>query len=130
MITRVWGKADKYSIIFKQIDPSIDTYWEVSIPPDMEDGMYATEIWAENTVHKIAHWVGMLYITNSKLVWMYVSDSNYEAVLKEDNIFEYTTTDSPMYMNTWIVDGRLEYQINVRSNKNIGVKRCLKKPSF
>lgn len=130
MITKVWGKADKYKIQFQKIDPSDDSYWEVSIPPDMEDGMYATEIWAENSLKIIAHWVGMLYITNSKLVWMYVSDPNYEATLKEDYIFEYITTDSPMYMSTWIIDGRLEYCVKFRNEESIGVKRCLKKPSF
>ena len=130
MITKVWGKADKYKIQFQKIDPSDDSYWEVSIPPDMEDGMYATEIWAENSLKITAHWVGMLYITNSKLVWMYVSDPNYEATLKEDDIFEYITTDSPMYMDTWIIDGRFEYCVKFRNEESIGVKRCLKKPSF
>ena len=127
MITKVWGKADKYRIQFQKIDPSNDSYWEVSIPPDMEDGMYATEIWAENSLKITAHWVGMLYITNSKLVWMYVSDPNYEAALKEDDIFEYITTDSPMYMDTWIIDGRLEYCVKFRNEE---AEKCLKKPSF
>lgn len=118
-IVKVWGKADLHNLIFTKTDPSSDKYWEVSVPPDMEDGMYATELWAENDIGKRGKWIGMLYITDSKVIWMYVSDPNYDTVVIEDKYFEYITSDCPSYLNSWIIDGRLEYCVKIRSNKGV-----------
>lgn len=57
-VIRVFGKADSYDIEFTPKEGK----WEVDVPPDMTDGVYACQLVAidENDVH--AFRVGELYM--------------------------------------------------------------------
>jgi hypothetical protein len=57
---RVFGKADSFDI---ELTPNGEK-WEVDIPPDMTDGVYAVQLTAISIIGEKAHWVGELYMTN------------------------------------------------------------------
>lgn len=40
------------------------TVWSCRVPPDLEDGAYATEIHAMNEFGQTAYWTGFLYMCN------------------------------------------------------------------
>lgn len=58
-IIRIWGTADGFDIEFSKIPQG---YWKVSVPPDLEDGIYAVEIHAINNNGKISTWAGELFM--------------------------------------------------------------------
>lgn len=57
-VIRVYGKADSYDIEFT---PNGDK-WEVDVPPDMTDGVYAVQLTAIDELGDYAYWVGELYM--------------------------------------------------------------------
>ena len=59
-VIRVFGKADSFDI---ELTPNGDR-WEVDIPPDLTDGVYAVQLTAINEVGDEAHWVGELFMCN------------------------------------------------------------------
>ena len=59
-VIRVYGKADSYDIEFT---PNGDK-WEVDIPPDMTDGVYAVQLTAIDELGECAYWVGELYMVD------------------------------------------------------------------
>lgn len=63
-ITRVWGKADQFDLVFS---PSGDL-WDAAVPADIEDGRYVVELFALDDVGNQAYWTGILYINSSKNV--------------------------------------------------------------
>lgn len=58
-IVRVWGRADAFDLSFGKRG---DKTWETLIPPDMTDGQYAAEIFAEDQYGATALWSGILYM--------------------------------------------------------------------
>lgn len=64
MVTRVWGRADSYELVFS---PS-GAYWQASVPADMQDGQYAVELYCVDDGGNTAYWTGMLYLNKSELV--------------------------------------------------------------
>ena len=81
MITAVWGRADSFDVIFT---PSGAGDWRVSVPPDLSDGQYAVEIWAENDAGEQAYWTGTLYMVDSVLVCLHLTDDPYTVWLLPD----------------------------------------------
>lgn len=81
MITAVWGRADSFDVVFS---PSERGDWRVSVPPDLSDGQYVTEIWAENDAGEQAYWTGILYMVNSMLVCLELKEDPYLARLLPD----------------------------------------------
>ena len=61
-IARVWGVADEFGLVFEKRDGG----WTAAVPPDLEDGQYATEIFAEDIYGARAIWSGILYMHNGK----------------------------------------------------------------
>lgn len=59
-VIRVYGKADGFDIELSRNGEK----WEVDIPPDMTDGVYAVQLTAVNEAGEMAHWIGELYMTN------------------------------------------------------------------
>ncbi len=63
VITRVWGRADTFDIEFSE---RTDGKWYVNIPPDLTDGQYAVELYAQNSYGERAYWTGILYMHNGR----------------------------------------------------------------
>lgn len=59
-IIRVFGKADDFDIELSRKGKK----WEVDIPPDMTDGVYAVQLTAIDELGESAYWVGELYMTD------------------------------------------------------------------
>ena len=59
-VIRVFGRADSFDIEFTKNGDK----WEVDIPPDMIDGVYAVQLTAIDKSGVHAYWVGELYMTN------------------------------------------------------------------
>ena len=81
MITAVWGRADRFDVVFSLSEAGD---WRVSVPPDLSDGQYATEIWAENDAGEQGYWTGILYMVDSILVCLELRDDPYSARLLPD----------------------------------------------
>lgn len=63
VITRVWGRADTFDIEFSE---RTDGKWYINIPPDLTDGQYAVELYAQNSYGERAYWTGILYMHNGR----------------------------------------------------------------
>ena len=81
VITRVWGKADHYELVFS---PSGDL-WEAAVPADMDDGMYVVELYALDDIDNQAYWTGILYINSSKKVKVTIVADKIKVWLMADN---------------------------------------------
>lgn len=60
-IVRVWGSCDKIQVEFKYEGGK---QWSCTVPPDLEDGIYVAEFWAQDEKGRIGHWSGFLYMVN------------------------------------------------------------------
>lgn len=58
-VVRVYGRADSFDI---ELTRNGDK-WEVDVPPDMTDGVYAVQLTAVNDAGETAHWVGELFMS-------------------------------------------------------------------
>lgn len=89
-IIRVYGKADSFDI---ELSRNGDK-WEVDIPPDMTDGVYAVQLTAINNVGERGYWVGELYMVNSSICCLNLSQTQYTMNVKESNdlMFDYGST--------------------------------------
>lgn len=59
-VIRVFGKADSFDVEFTPKGK----VWEVDVPPDMTDGVYAVQLTAIDELGESAYWVGELYMSN------------------------------------------------------------------
>lgn len=59
-VIRLFGKADNFNIEFSRKGE----HWEVEIPADLVDGVYAVQLTAVDELGEIAYWVGELYMCN------------------------------------------------------------------
>jgi hypothetical protein len=66
-IVSVTGHADAFDLVFIR---SQDGKWGVTVPPDLSDGRYVCDIYATNAVGEIAFWTGILYMTDSRFVYL------------------------------------------------------------
>lgn len=57
-IVRVYGRADSFDIELTRNGEK----WEVDVPPDLTDGVYAVQLTAVNDAGETAHWVGELFM--------------------------------------------------------------------
>lgn len=90
MITAVWGRADGHNVVFQ---PSQRGDWWVSVPPDLTDGQYAVEIWAENDAGEQSYWTGTLYMVDSVLVCLHLADDPYMVRLLPERYEAYLMDD-------------------------------------
>lgn len=60
-LLRVWGVCDNLQIEFSHKG---GTTWTCKVPPDLKDGVYVAEFWAEDSLGRIGHWCGFLYMVN------------------------------------------------------------------
>lgn len=65
MIVRVYGRCDGFEVIFQKTEEGL---WTAEVPPDLTDGKYAAEIFAEDIASKVVCWTGFLYLYDSRLV--------------------------------------------------------------
>ena len=57
-VIRLYGKADSFDIEFSRKGEK----WEVDIPPDLVDGVYAVQLTAVDELGETAYWVGELFM--------------------------------------------------------------------
>lgn len=61
MVTRVWGKADSFELVFSLSG----AFWEAKVPADMDDGKYVVELFCIDDGGNTAYWTGILYLNKS-----------------------------------------------------------------
>lgn len=60
-ITRVWGICDNLKIEFGYEGGAA---WSCTVPPDLKDGIYVAEFWAQDDRGRVGHWSGFLYMNS------------------------------------------------------------------
>ena len=80
---RVWGRADQYDLTFEQAKSGD---WRASVPADLADGQYAVELWAENALGEQVYWTGTLYMMDSRLICVRLTDEPYRMVLLPERV--------------------------------------------
>lgn len=63
MVVKVWGKADRFELVFSCLG---NDNWTASVPADLEDGQYVIELYCEDDGGNKAYWTGILYLSNSE----------------------------------------------------------------
>ena len=81
-IIRVFGKADDFDIELSRKGKK----WEVDIPPDMTDGVYAVQLTAIDVNGESAYWVGELYMTDGVCCFKIV-ELTYKTKIRK-NVYE------------------------------------------
>lgn len=76
-VIRVYGRADSYDIEFT---PKEDK-WEVDVPPDMTDGVYAVQLTAVDEIGDFSYWVGELYMVDG-VCCLKIEETPYRVRLK------------------------------------------------
>lgn len=76
-VIRVYGRADSYDIEFT---PKGDK-WEVDVPPDMADGVYAVQLTAVDELGDFSYWVGELYMVDG-VCCLKIEETPYRVGLK------------------------------------------------
>lgn len=60
-ITQVTGWADSFELSLTKAQNGL---WEISVPPDTQDGVYAVSLKAVNELGETSYWTGFLYMCN------------------------------------------------------------------
>lgn len=81
MVTRVWGKADSFELVFS---PSRDGQWHANVPADLEDGQYVVELYCCDENGGTAYWTGILYLNNSEAVRVRIVADKYKVWLEAE----------------------------------------------
>ncbi len=80
---RVWGCADQYNLTFEQ---TTSGDWHAAVPADLKDGQYAVELWAENAIGEQTYWTGILYMMNSRMVCIRLTEESYQVILLPERL--------------------------------------------
>jgi hypothetical protein len=80
----VTGHADTFDLVFTH---NSDGKWTVILPPDLSDGRYICDIYAANAIGEIAYWTGVLYMTDSRFVYLNLEKDYITAHLLPETCF-------------------------------------------
>ena len=81
MVTRVWGKADSFELVFSPLGNDV---WNAIVPPDLEDGQYIVELYCEDDMGNRAYWTGILYLNNRGQVCVRIEADKFKVWLVGD----------------------------------------------
>ena len=115
-VIRVYGKADSYDIEFT---PNGDK-WEVDVPPDMTDGVYAVQLTAIDELGECAYWVGELYMVDG-VCCLKINEIPYRARLKAKEYeveFHKRKYDVSCRSSSFDADFNERYNVQVRKKKH------------
>ena len=59
-ITRVWGTVDGKPVEFERRGRD----WKISLPPNLRDGKFACQFFAQNVSNEVGVWTGFLYMSD------------------------------------------------------------------
>lgn len=83
MVTRVWGKADSFELVFSHSGDSWRS-WNASVPADLADGQYIVELYCEDDGGNTAYWTGILYLNKSENVKVRIVADKFRLWLMND----------------------------------------------
>lgn len=106
MVTRVWGKADSFELVFSPLGDSGEE-WTATVPADLEDGQYAVELYCCDDAGSIAYWTGMLYLNNSEAVRVRIAADPFKLWLLAD--IEVNLKDDP---HIWLKEEMITLQVS------------------
>ena len=107
MVTRVWGKADSFELVFSPLGASKEQ-WEAKVPADLEDGQYAVELYCCDDAGSIAYWTGMLYLNNSEAVRVRIASDPFKLWLIAD--IEVSLKDE---LRIWLKDEAITLRVSL-----------------
>lgn len=143
-IVRVWGSCDKIQVEFKYEGGK---QWSCTVPPDLKDGIYVAEFWAQDDQGRIGHWTGFLYMVNGVChfkfnqeryqIWLH-PDRYYFEINKENKkyIFDYRKEEEKDFIfeiideNYQVFFNTFEYKSFIEKNNNFNLDFSEKKYSF
>lgn len=105
MVTRVWGRADSFELVFSPLGGSWE-HWAASVPADLEDGQYIVELYCEDDGGNTGFWTGILYLNKSENVHVRIEADKFKLWLEAD-IEARLQGD----MNIWLEDERISLQV-------------------
>ncbi len=108
-VIRLFGKADSFDIEFSRKGDK----WEVDIPPDMTDGVYAAQLTAVDELGETAYWVGELYMC-SGVCHLKIDRAKMRCIFSVES---YRMEASPLHRMGFSVQ---EY--SCRFSKNLGIR--------
>lgn len=114
-VIRVYGKADSYDIEFSRVGDK----WEVDVPPDMTDGVYAVQLTAIDEVGEFAYWVGELYMVGG-VCHLKINELPYRVRLKSkgyETEFHKRKYDIACRSSSFAVDFDKRYTVQVKKRK-------------
>ena len=85
MITKLWGKADQFDLVFSNHG---NNRWTAIVPADMEDGQYIVELYAEDDFGNLGYWTGILYISNSANVAVRIVADKFKLWMMNEPVLE------------------------------------------
>ena len=103
MVTRVWGRADSYELVFSLSG----ALWEAAVPADMGDGQYAVELYCEDDGGNTAYWTGWLYLNKSESVKVRIVEDKCRLWLVAD--MRVVMRDD---MHVWLDDDRIRLKMS------------------
>lgn len=81
MVTQVYGKANNFNIVFNQV---VGNRWEAGLP-DVADGEYVVEMFAEDDAGNVAYFCTMLFIISGHKVMGYIVPAGFEGEVRDRN---------------------------------------------
>lgn len=97
----MWGTCDGKGIVFTRIT---DTEWICDVPPDLTDGRYIVEIWAELTSGGVIYTTAILYMFDGKCVSLeFVNDGIYVIIKLTDYVERLKQDDYVVSMSEYTV---------------------------
>lgn len=105
MVTRVWGKADSFELVFSPLGDSWE-HWIAKVPADLDDGQYIVELYCVDDGGNTAFWTGILYLNNSANVKVRIVADKFKLWLEAD-VEARLQSD----MDVWLEDDRIKLQV-------------------
>jgi hypothetical protein len=120
-IVRVWGSCDKIQVEFKYEGGK---QWSCTVPPDLKDGIYVAEFWAQDDQGRIGHWTGFLYMVNGIChfkfnqeryqIWLHPNKYNFE-FKKEDSRGTYFLDIQPFLYEINIEESQYKFGFEIKT---------------
>ena len=100
MVTRVWGKADVFELVFSL---SKSDHWEASVPADLEDGQYIIELYCEDDSGNMGYWTGVLYLCNADEIKVRIIADKFKIWLKSESEIKMLAEPKIWFMEDQII---------------------------
>lgn len=108
-IIRVFGKADSFDIELSDKGG----HWEVDVPPDLVDGVYAVRLTAINEFNEVSYWIGELFMCNGVCAIKF-TESPYNVSIVVSSNKSALPCDMNIICKDYVFDFTNKYTVEIR----------------